>query len=324
MKTAPSLNELRRALPHELLQDLTRTFGPSLADRILQAFRSVRPSSFRVNTLKVHDDNTILHALRQEGFRPHPFPGIPHAYTLDTDRSAGLLKTRACQEGLIYLQSLSSMLPALLLEPQPHEHILDLCASPGGKTSQIVALMRGTGSVTAVEPHPIRRQRLEHNLRLLGCASVVEVVDASGVSFATAHPESFDRVLVDAPCSGEGRIAAHDRRTFAAWSSRLVRRSADLQVRLLTAAFRAVKPGGLVVYSTCTLNTRENEETCGRALASPEGRDISVEPVPDRIVRLCRALPALPSPTPDLSKAVRILPSDTFEGFFLCAFRKHP
>ena len=214
-------------------------------------------------------------------------------------------------DGRIYVQGLSSMVPALALAPRPGDRVLDLAAAPGSKTTQMAAMMGNRGVILANEPNAVRAERLAYNARLQGC-SIVEVHRGWGEKLGTEMPESFDRVLVDAPCSGEGRFTAAEPGTWRSWSRRTVAESVRLQRRLLASGIRALKPGGTLVYSTCTVNAEENEAIVEGALGTQQ---VSVEPVPIRV-------PGALSGVRGLEAAVRIVPDRDHEGFFVCRMRK--
>ncbi len=219
-------------------------------------------------------------------------------------------------EGAIYLQSLSSMIPALALDPQPGESILDIAAAPGSKTTQMAALMRNEGRILANELHGVRAERLSYNVRLQGCR-IVDVKVGRGEKIGEEMPESFDRVLLDVPCSGEGRFVVFEPGTSRAWSARTVAESARLQRRLLASGARALKTGGTLVYSTCTLNLEENERMVQWALAH-----LPLEPrkvpfaIPDVYAGMARGL------DPRVSCAIRVFPDAQREGFFVCRMQK--
>lgn len=162
------------------------------------------------------------------------------------------------EAGAFYLQDPAAMIPVNILNPQPGEHILDLCAAPGGKSTQIGAAMRGEGLLVCNEPVPKRAQILSRNLERMGirnAAAVCALPDA----LADKWPEGFDAVLADVPCSGEGMFrrdpAARDE-----WSEEQAAGCAARQREIMRAAARLVRPGGRMVYSTCTFNPAENEE----------------------------------------------------------------
>jgi 16S rRNA (cytosine1407-C5)-methyltransferase len=208
------------------------------------------------------------------------------------------------------------MIPALVLGPRPDERILDIAAAPGSKTTQIAALMENRGAVLANDVDPIRAQRLAYNVRLQGCA-IVEVRVGRGEKLGEELPESFDRVLVDAPCSGEGRFVVFEPGTSRSWSTKTIAESVRVQRRLLASGTRALKPGGVLVYSTCTLNLDENERIVQWALDS---LPLEVEKlplaVPGTYAGMARGL------DPRVSKALRIFPDAQKEGFFVCRMRK--
>jgi 16S rRNA C967 or C1407 C5-methylase (RsmB/RsmF family) len=233
-----------------------------------------------------------------------------------------LTETPACREGRLYIQNPSSMVPVLVLEPQRGEQILDLAAAPGGKTLQLAALVGDQGRVAAVESVRDRFFRLRANLSA-GGADRVQTYLKDGAQVWRACPERFDRVLLDAPCSSEGRFTTADPGSYARWSERKIAEMSRKQKRLLFSAVQCLKPGGTLVYSTCTFAPEENELVAAMALVRFAGR-LGVEPVRLPFANVQEGLAewrgkALP---PELAGAVRILPDGVMEGFFLCRLRK--
>ncbi|WDC84105.1 RsmB/NOP family class I SAM-dependent RNA methyltransferase [Caloramator sp. mosi_1] len=169
------------------------------------------------------------------------------------------------KEGYIYIQSLPSMIPPLVLDPKNGEKVLDMTAAPGSKTTQMAAMMNNEGYILANELDKIRCERLKYNVELQG-ASIVEVVNGRGEQLGDKYPEEFDKVLLDSPCSGEGRFNIKDVKTYRFWSPKEVNRLSNLQKKLMLSAYKALKKGGIMVYSTCTLNRKENEEVLEWAL----------------------------------------------------------
>lgn len=180
--------------------------------------------------------------------------------------------------GVYYIQDASAMSPAEALEPQPGEKILDLCAAPGGKTTQIAAKMKGQGILVANEIDSKRIHALVENLERCGVTNSV-VLNENPNHLTDRFPQFFDRILIDAPCSGEGMFRK-DWEARERWSPRLVEKCADLQLEILSAAAPMLKDGGRLVYSTCTFNSVENEEVIGRFLSIHPEFDII--PVPQR------------------------------------------
>jgi 16S rRNA (cytosine967-C5)-methyltransferase len=213
-------------------------------------------------------------------------------------------------DGYFTPQSRASMLPVRALDPQPGERALDMCAAPGAKTSQLAALMGNDGTITAIERHPGRARALERNLRRMRVSiATVEVGDA-GASAARGG-RRFDRVLLDAPCSGLGTIQS---RPDLRWriSPDRVQALAGEQARLLSEAARALAPGGTLVYSTCTISRPEND----LQMQTFVDRNPELEPID-----LTTRFPSWRSPGggPSLLALPNVQGSD---GFFVAAFRR--
>ena len=185
-----------------------------------------------------------------------PIPWTEDGYELSLDSGAGT--TAAHEAGAFYLQDPCAMIPALALDAHPGERILDLCAAPGGKSTQIGLAMRGEGLLICNEPVLSRAKTLSRNLERMGIPHGI-VVCAMPEKLSARWPESFDGVMVDAPCSGEGMFGRHPE-TRLAWSEESAEGCAKRQTGILENAARLVRPGGRMVYATCTWNPAENEE----------------------------------------------------------------
>lgn len=186
-----------------------------------------------------------------------PVPWAPEGRYLTLDSPAGKLPLH--EAGAYYLQEPSAMLPAAVLNPQPGERILDLCAAPGGKSTQLGARMAGQGLLVCNEPVLKRAQVLSQNVERMGISNAL-VVSAMPAQLAQRWPEGFDAVLADAPCSGEGMFRRHPE-TRDEWKPESPAGCAKRQAEILDSAALLVRPGGRIVYSTCTLNPTENEDT---------------------------------------------------------------
>ena len=167
--------------------------------------------------------------------------------------------------GVYYLQEASAMAPAVLLNPQPGEKILDLCAAPGGKTTQIAGKMAGRGLLVCNEIHPKRAKILSQNVERMGIVNAL-VLNEAPAALAQRFPGFFDRILVDAPCSGEGMFRK-EAAAVADWTPELVDMCARRQGEILDAAAKMLRPGGYLVYSTCTFAPQEDEEAVALFLA---------------------------------------------------------
>ena len=290
-----------------LRQQLTEQYGAD-SDAVWNGLHQKRITSLRVNTLNTTLD-AIIRELNQNGLTPEPVGFFDQALTLPHSSEKTLRELDIYKNGCIYLQSLSSMIPPLLLDPQPGEDILDMCAAPGGKTSEIVQLTNNKAMVTACEPDRIRCDRLRSNLKKLGCERVnVMNKDARKLdSFL-----KFDRILLDAPCSGSGTLdlSESEKNHF---SQKLVMNSARLQGELLKKACEMLKPGGRLVYSTCSLLRQENDAQTAAALRGGKMRAVSID------MDLLQDIPALKTSLPG---TVTVLPSERFEGFYISVFEK--
>ncbi len=246
------------SLPQPLLDRLERQFGKGSRDAIVAAFGAERRPTLRTNTINATDEE-VMAAFRDVAIQFERVKGIPHAFAIKNRKDKELLELTLTQKGKIYLQGLTSMLPPLILDLKPGEMILDLCAAPGSKTSQMAAMMNNRGNIVACEDNEIRFQKLVNTMRVQG-ATAVESKNIDATLLHHEMPEAFDKILADVPCGAEGRINSKDVRSFSFWSEKNIIANAKLQRRLLRSAVAMLKPGGTLVYSTCTLAPEENED----------------------------------------------------------------
>ena len=322
-------------LPPDLATRLAVLLDEAQLKQLAEAFATPRPTTFRANTLK-SDPLELLAELTAAGFAAEPVPWHPAAFILREGTLYDLTATPAYQEGRLYVQSLSSMIPPLILDPQPGENILDLTAAPGSKTTQLAALMQNQGQIIANDLSPVRLFKLQANLRQQG-VTIATTRRGPGELLWRRFPEYFDRTLVDVPCSMEGRITELDPDSYADWSYAKVRSLSIRQCHLLRAAVTATKVGGTIVYSTCTLAPEENEHVVAWLLEKeagkvvledvswstmhtstlPETADVSMIPwIPGRTHWQQKQFPN------DLMRSQRILPTQLFEGFYVAKLRK--
>jgi NOL1/NOP2/sun family putative RNA methylase len=310
-----SVGEARRRLPRDFIQALDAAFPQAAAESILRGMGAHRRTTLRVNTLR-SGAAALQSFFREQAVKHERVGWYPDAFVLRDLRERDVESWDAYRDGSIYLQSLSSMVPVLVLGPLPGERILDIAAAPGSKTTQAAALMENRGTILANDVDPIRAQRLAYNVRLQGCG-MVEVRVGRGEKLGGEMPGSFDRVLVDAPCSGEGRFVVFEPGTSRSWSTKTVSECVRLQRHLLQSAAIALKTGGVLVYSTCTLNLDENERMVQWAL---DTLPLSVEKMPLAIPGTFKGMSR--GLAPGISKALRIFPDAQREGFFVCRMRK--
>jgi NOL1/NOP2/sun family putative RNA methylase len=318
------LEEVRKKIPKEALELLEETFPPATFNKMILSFRVKRNTCFRINTLKSNRDE-VLPELQKLGFKTGNVHFLANAYQLNVCDDNRLLKTGLASDGKIYLQSISSQIPAFILEPVKGENILDIAASPGSKTTQMSAMMENTGNIDAVEPDYVRMERLRFNAGTLGAANI-NFFQADGVDFCKDKMARYDRVLADVPCSGEGRFSIHDRSSYVRWKINSVEKLSNLQKKLLTGSILSTKPGGIIVYSTCTLNVFENEKNIDWILKQA-GFKVKILPVDDRFKSLNESVdPILKFRNEryddSIRRCLRIIPSGGMEGFFICKMQR--
>jgi 16S rRNA (cytosine967-C5)-methyltransferase len=242
----PEAAAVMHSHPEWLVRMWWEQLGPDETRALLRRDNEAPESSVRINTLRT--DGTL-----ELPVPAHPAPDLPEGLVLEAPLDVH--GTDAFERGELMPQSRASMTVSRVLDPQPGERVLDLCAAPGAKTTHIAALMEGRGEVVAVESHRGRARALEENARRLGAANVRVVVGDA----AQPVGGEFDRVLLDPPCSDLGTLQS---RPDVRWRKdpALIERVSAQQAALLDAAAVQVRPGGVLVYSTSTISARENEE----------------------------------------------------------------
>ncbi|MBE6470035.1 MAG: RsmB/NOP family class I SAM-dependent RNA methyltransferase [Coriobacteriaceae bacterium] len=301
-------------IPPFLEERVSASLNPDDAELVRTGWREAagRPVTLRANTLRAGAAD-IEAALTGAGLPFERVGWYPDAFVMGEGvRERDLWELSVYQRGEVYLQSLSSMLPPLVMKPADRAEILDMCAAPGGKTSQMAALAPGA-HICACELSAPRAERLDHNLAKLGATNVrVMRTDARKLD----EFFSFDQVLLDAPCTGSGTFRAGDERAAGRITAKLLERVMRSQRALLDRALTVLKPGGSLIYSTCSVLPEENEEQVRSVLGMRRHRDCELAPV---------SLPAGAPGGPlaprllatDLEGALSIAPSRLFEGFFI-------
>lgn len=309
-----------RGLPEKFLERLTDIVGPSLYREIEHTFVE-RPTTFRVNTIKAKREE-IVEYLNSQGFKIRQITWYKDAFVLLNKTKRELCNLDIYENGKIYVQSLASMVPPLVLDPQPGEKILDLTAAPGSKTSEIAALMNQEGELIANDNNKIRFFKLKHNMEVLGVNAKLRM--EHGGALCHEYPEYFDKILLDAPCSAEARFVEGDPKTHGYWKEQKIKEMAYKQWGLLLAAWTALKPGGTMVYSTCTFAPEENELQITKFLE----RNTDCQILDIQILTDIRRLPIVKEfknkkVNPEVvKKAMRIMPTKEMEGFFVALLKK--
>lgn len=293
-------------IPDFLNNMLLEQYGENNTNQIIQGYKASRKSSLRVNTLKA-DKEEIASILQKNNIPYEKVSVFQDAFVFEKQYEQQIKNLDIYEQGKIYFQSLSSMLPVLILEPKEKEDILDMAAAPGGKTSQISAITNGKAYITACEKNPIRAERLKYNMQKLGIQSIqVLVKDARKLDDAF----SFDKILLDSPCSGSGTLRLKED-TF---SEELIQRSIIVQKQLLEKAVRLLKPGHELVYSTCSILKQENEEQIEKILQKGK---VEIVPIPKELLTNVPQLPVT------LEGTVCIKPNEYYEGFFVAKLKKY-
>lgn len=304
--------EVKRKLPQDFIDDLYGLFSPLTVDRILAGMSGERYTTLRVNTLK-YDIQSLMKYFREENIKFERVPWYQDALIIKNASEKEIQKLNIFNEGKIYLQSLSSMVPPIVLNPKQNEKILDLTSAPGSKTTQMAALMNNKGQIFANELDKIRCERLKYNTINQG-ATIVTVNNDYGERIGVKHQQSFDKVLLDTPCSGEGRFLATQPQTYRDWSKRKVSELVKMQKKLFKSAYEALKPNSIMVYSTCTINLEENEKIIEWALEQFE--NLKLLPIDIELKEMQTGL------TTNTKQTIKILPSKNMEGFFVAKLLK--
>lgn len=331
-------------LPIKLTERYMELFTKKDFQKLLVGF-SIKPLiSLRTNTSKI-SSNELNELLNKQNFILERVGWNNDVFTLKNKSARELTETEQYKKGLLYIQNLSSMLPALILNPISGEKILDIAAAPGSKTTHIVNLMNSRGLIVA---NDISRQRLYKMERILndydipfirnlntkfsGIAEIQKIVPSDSLSLYITNlrgeqiwrrfPEYFDKTLVDVPCSMEGRIYCDDPKTYQDWSAKKIKKLSSLQKYLLRSAISSTKIGGTIVYSTCTLSPEENEEVIEWVMEkTPNALTVEKITLPNIIVQ--NGLQKWRNKVYNYSKnCIRILPNGTMEGFFIAKIKK--
>jgi 16S rRNA (cytosine1407-C5)-methyltransferase len=303
-------------LPGEFLASMQAILPAHLTmEAFIAACQRPLRTSLRVNTLKISVSEFVQLAERY-AWQLHPIPWCAEGFWLERSEldETRLGNAFAHLAGLFYIQEASSMLPvtALFADGNHPATVLDVAAAPGSKTTQIAAQLGKQGIVVANEYSASRIKVLHANLNRCGVVNSA-LTHFDGRVFGSALPESFDAVLLDAPCSGEG-VVRKDPAAMENWSQESIVTIAATQRELINSAFHALKPGGILIYSTCTLNTKENQQVCQWLLDEYPGQ---VE-----VVSLCDLFTGADQALTEQGY-LHVFPNiyDT-EGFFVARLRK--
>ena len=297
------------AIPEFLIEKLEKQYGTEIKEKILEGYSKKRKVTFRVNTLKASIEE-IEDVLKNNNIEFENIKWSKEAFIIENAREEDIQNLEIYQEGKIYLQSLSSMIPPFVVNPKEGENILDMAAAPGGKTTQMASLSNNKAMITACEKNKIRAERLKYNLDKQGASRVsVMLKDARRLDDFF----SFDKILLDAPCSGSGTLNLNQMDIEKVFIKELVDRSIKTQKELLKKAVRILKTNGDLIYSTCSILKEENEKVVEEILKLG-----NVEIVPIDVQEF-KEIPLLPV---SIEGTICVCPTDLYEGFFVAKLRK--
>ena len=298
-------------IPNFLYEKLIKQYGEENTNNIIEGYSKDRPVTLRVNTLKnnVQNVRNILEKLR---YSVKEIKWYKEALVIENISENDIQKMDLYNNGEIYMQSLSSIMPVIMLEPKDEENILDMCAAPGGKTTQISASTQDKAFITACEKNKVRAERLKYNIEKQGAKRITVLMqDARNLDSYF----SFDKILLDAPCSGSGTIDLKNEKLEKTFTEELINRSVKTQFELLKKAITVLKTGHEMIYSTCSILKEENEENILKILKSGK-----VELVPIDIEKEdFKDVPLLPV---SIKGTICVCPNELYEGFFIAKLRK--
>ena len=296
-------------IPIFLKEKLILQYGEQVAMSIIDGYSKNRYTTFRINTIK-SNIYEVENELNKKEIKYEKSKIFDLAYIIKDSNNNKIEELEVYKQGKIYVQSLSSMLPPILLEPELNTDILDMCAAPGGKTTELADLTNNKAHITACEMNKIRFNKLKYNIEKQGVTSVnLMNVDARNLD----NFFSFDSILLDAPCSGSGTINLKDANLSKYFTENLIQKTVKAQSVLLNKAINILKKDGEMIYSTCSILQCENEEIVEKALKTGK---VEIVPIESEITK---SLPLLPSKIPG---TICIMPNDLYEGFYVAKLRK--
>lgn len=300
---------MNKEIPEFLFDMLNEQYGEELTNKVIEGYSKKRPVTLRVNTLKA-SVQYVKDKLKEASICFDEVPWSKEALIIHDIREEKIRELDIYQKGEVYLQSLSSMLPPILLESKEGENILDMAAAPGGKTTQIAAITNNKATITACEMNKIRAEKLKYNIEKQGANSVyVMVTDSRKLDDFF----SFDKILLDAPCSGSGTIDLENVDFEKGFTEKLISKSVASQKQLLKKALRVLKPGCEMIYSTCSILKSENEKIVKEILKQANAEIVPIDK------ESLKNIPLLPV---TLEGTLCVCPNELYEGFYIAKIRK--
>ncbi len=293
--------------------------------KVAPIFSTRAITTIRLNPLKGNVEETKK-TLVDKGYEMQEIKWAPNTYFVLNHDKSEVSQTLEYQDGKFYIQNLSSILDALVLDPKEGEYVLDMCAAPGSKTTHIAALMNNKGKILANDVDMSRVSSLKNVLYQFG-AKNAKATFSDSTEFGKKYPDYFDRVLLDAPCSGEGMIYMNGMKPLRFWGLDKIKRCSFLQKDLILSAFRTLKKGGYLVYSTCTLEPEENEGVISFLLehfTNATVEDIEVDLGAEKVFTtkgITKWSGNLYNPA--VRKTLRVIPNSKMMGFYIAKIKKN-
>ena len=300
-------------LPEWLENELKTQYSDEQLDQIKNGYNSNRKTTFRVNTIKSNKQEIIseleANKIKYKIINNEIVKNVqsPTIFLLENDIE--IRKTKIYEEGKIYIQNLSSMIPPLFLNPKEQEDILDMAAAPGGKTTQIAAMSDNKANITACERNTIRLDKMMYN------------INKQGVNFYCINKNSlelddflkFDKILLDAPCTGTGTIN-HKTNFEKHLTKSLLEKTIKTQEKLLNKAIKLLKKDGELIYSTCSILKKENDEMIQKVLSQNSNIHLEkIDIIEKENINIVKGIN---------DKTITILPDENFEGFYIAKLVK--
>lgn len=307
----------------EFVKRIQKLIGKQEAEEFFEISKTPTPNSIRCNTLKISSEE-LKKRLENKGWKiKQPFKDFPEIMIIENKLGPGELgNSKEHLLGYYYAQDISSMLPILALKPKPGEIILDLCAAPGSKTTQAAGLMENQGTIIANDANLGRIRILASNLEKSGVMNTI-ITRHDGVQLCEKLAKlgmKFDKILVDAPCSGEGTLRKSPK-TNLMWNVKVIEKLGRIQKKLAGSAMKLLKPGGEMIYSTCTLAPEENEQVVDFLVKNFDVKVVDVKLGLKMRCGVCewegRGF------SKEVEKSCRVYPQDNdTDGFFLAKLRR--
>lgn len=295
-------------IPNFLHTKLISCYNEEFVDKIIEGYKKKRFVTLRINTLKITKEE-VIKIFENEQIEYNEVCWYQDAFLIINANEERIKKLNIYEDGKIYLQSLSSMIPPVILNPGK-ESILDMAAAPGGKTTQLYNLSNEEALITACEKNKIRADRLKYNLNKQG-ATRVNVLNKDARELDEFL--SFDKILLDAPCSGSGTLNLNDINSLKYFDEELVNRSKKVQKELLTKAIKLLKKNHEMVYSTCSILREENEDILSSFI---KNNQIEIIPIDKNLFGEINLLPVT------IDGTICVCPTELYEGFFVAKIRK--